>query len=98
MIRLLIKNFKFKIFNKKLSLKYIGFFKIEGVVRTQIYRLILFLLYYIYFIFYISFLEPYKRRFNDDKILKIFFPELINNKKKYEIKKILNKIFKKKEI
>ena len=80
-----------------MSLKYIKSFKIEGVIETQIYRLILFSFYRIYSIFYILFLKPYKRRFNVFVILKLIFSELINNKKKYKIKKILDKIIKKKK-
>ena len=81
-----------------MSPKYIRSFRIKGVVKTQIYRLTLFSSYRIYSIFYILFLKSYKRRFDIFVILKLIFLELINNKKKYKIKKILNKIIKKKEI
>ena len=79
-------------------LKYIGLFRIEGVVKTQTYYLILFPFYRIYSIFYILFLEPYKRRPDIFVVPELTFLKLINNKEKYKIEKILNKIIKKKEI
>ena len=84
--------------NKKLSLKYIRSFRIKGVIKTQTYRLILFSSYYIYFIFYILFLELYKRRPDVFVIPELTFSKLINNKEKYKIKEILDKIIKKKSL
>ena len=44
------------------------------------------------------FLEPYKQRPGVFVVPELTFPELINNKKKYKIKEILDKTIKKKEI
>ena len=57
----------------------------------------LFSFYRIYFIFYILFLESYKRRPGVSVIPELTFLKLINNKKKYKIKEILDKIIKKKK-
>ena len=97
MIWLLIKNLKFKIPSKKLSLKYIKSFRIKGVIEAQAYRLILFSFYRIYSIFYILFLESYKRRPGVFVIPELTFLKLINNKEEYKIKEILDKIIKKKK-
>ena len=81
-----------------MSLKYIKSFRIENIIKIKIYRLILFSSYYIYSIFYIFFLKLYKRRSGVSVILKLILLKLINNKKEYKIKEILDKIIKKKSI
>ncbi len=53
------KNLKQKRFNKKMSHKFVKLFKIKNIIKTQIYRFILFIIYRIYNIFYILLLELY---------------------------------------
>ena len=82
LVLLLIKNFKQKRFNKKLSYKYTKSFKIKNKINSQIYRLTLFENYRIHNTFYMLQLKKYYYRV-DDKITKFMLQtlKLINNKK-----------------
>ena len=76
---LLIKNFKQKRSNKKLSNKIIDLFIIRNVVDKQAYRLALSLIYRIYNVFYILLLKLYRRR--DNSIILVYIiAKLIDNK------------------
>ena len=73
------KNLKQKRPSKKLSHKYIGLFRVEDIVGSQVYRLTLPATYRIYPVFYVSYLEPYTKRQLDDDIPFLPLPEFINN-------------------
>ena len=62
LIMLTIKNLKQKRSSKKLSHKFISFFRIVDKIRTQAYRLLLSITYRIYNIFYIFLLKSYHNR------------------------------------
>ena len=59
---LIIKNLKQKRLSKKLSHKFINFFRIIKKIKMQIYRLLLSIIYRIYNIFHIFLLKPYHNR------------------------------------
>ena len=59
LIMLSIINFKQKRFNKKISHKFVKFFKIENKIDAQIYRFILFTIYRIHNIFHVFLLKKY---------------------------------------
>ena len=82
LIMLSIKNFKQKRFNKKISHKFVEFFKIENKIKTQIYRFTLFIIYRIYNIFHVFLLKKYYYRVDDQmtkQMMQTF--DLINDKK-----------------
>ena len=54
-----IKNVKQKRFNKKISYKFVEFFKIKNKISAQIYRFTLFITFRIHNIFYIFLLKKY---------------------------------------
>ena len=62
LVILIIKNLKQKRLSKKLSYKFIEFFRIKNKVGAQAYRLRLSTFYWIHYTFYISLLEPYHYR------------------------------------
>ena len=77
-----IKNFKQRRFNKKMSHKYVRFFKIKNKIDAQTYRLILFNIYRIHNIFHISLLKNYHYKKNDEYAKQLMqISKLINNKK-----------------
>ena len=88
-----IKNFKQRRFNKKMSHKYVKFFKIKNKIDAQTYRLILFNIYRIHNIFHVSLLKNYHYKKND-KYAKQFMQiwKLINDEKQWKIEKIFDKI------
>ncbi len=67
--------------------KFIEPFEIEMFIEKQIYRLRLFKFYQIHNVFYVFLFEPYRGRFATKSLS---LPILINEKKHYEIEKILN--------
>ena len=77
-----IKNFKQRRFNKKMSHKYVKFFKIKNKIDAQTYRLILFNIYRIHNIFHVSLLKNYHHK-ESDKHAKQFMQisKLINDEK-----------------
>ena len=87
------KNLKQKRSSKKLTYKFVRFFKITNKIETQTYRLLLFESYRIYNTFHISLLESYHLR-ECGEILNIFMQvfELIDNDKLWKIKEIIDKI------
>ena len=88
-IMLSIKNFKQIKLKKKLLNKFTKLFVIENVINNkQIYRLRLFSTWKIHSIFHVSLLEKYFKNFTISISTKI---ELIDDKKQWEIEKILNK-------
>ena len=66
LIMLIIKNLKQKRLSKKLSHKFINFFRIVDKIKTQAYRLLLSIIYRIYNIFHIFLLKSYHNRDCDD--------------------------------
>ena len=66
---LLIKNFKQQRFNKKISYKFVEFFKIKNKINAQIYRFTLFIIYRIYNTFHVFLLKKYYYQV-DDQIIK----------------------------
>ena len=96
---LLIKNFKQKRPNKKLSHRFVNLFRMKNKINEQTYCLTLSNIYCIYNIFHVSFLKSYLHRANDQETkVMIQVPKLINDIKQWEIKKIMNKIKSKKKI
>ena len=91
LIMLFAKNLKQKRFNKKLSHKFLNSFRILKLFDTQTYRLTLFSTYNIYSIFHVFLLKSYRRRENDSTVLNMFFSEIINDQKEWEIEKIKKK-------
>ena len=82
LIILSIKNFKQKRFNKKMSHKFVEFFKIENKIDAQIYRFILFIIYRIHNIFHVFLLKKYYYRVDDQMTKQMMqISNLINNKK-----------------
>ena len=82
LIILSIKNFKQKRFSKKMSHKFVEFFKIENKIDAQIYRFILFIIYRIHNIFHVFLLKKYYHRVDDQmtkQMMQTF--DLINDKK-----------------
>ena len=80
LIMLIIKNLKQKRSNKKLFHKFIKKNRIINKIKTQIYRLLLFIIYRIYNIFYMFLLKLYYNRDCDDALksfIQVF--EFINN-------------------
>ena len=80
LIILTIKNLKQKRLSKKLSYKFINFFRIVDKIKTQIYRLLLLIIYRIYNIFYVFLLKSYYNRDCDNaskSFMQVF--EFINN-------------------
>ena len=63
---LMIKNLKQKRLSKKLSHKFMSFFRIVDKIRAQIYRLLLSIIYRIHNIFYIFLLKSYYNRDYDN--------------------------------
>ena len=66
LIMLTIKNLKQKRSSKKLSHKFINFFRIVNKIKTQVYRLFLSIIYQIHNIFHIFLLKSYHNRDYDD--------------------------------
>ena len=66
LIMLIIKNLKQKRLSKKLSHKFVNFFRIINKIRAQVYRLFLSTIYRIHNTFHISLLKPYHNRDCDD--------------------------------
>ena len=62
LIILTIKNLKQKRLSKKLSYKFMNFFRIVNKIKAQIYRLFLSIIYRIYNIFYVFLLKFYYNR------------------------------------
>ena len=82
LIILLIKNFKQKRFNKKMSHKFVEFFKIENKIDAQIYRFILFIIYRIHNIFHVFLLKKYYYRVDDQMTKQMMqISNLIDNEK-----------------
>jgi hypothetical protein len=77
-----IKNFKQRRFNKKISHKFVKFFRVKNKIDAQTYRFILFNIYRIHNIFHVSLLKKYYYKKND-KHAKQFMQisKFINNKK-----------------
>ena len=88
---LFAKNLKQKRFNKKLSHKFLNSFRILKSFDTQTYRLTLFSTYRIHSIFHVFLLKSYRRRENDSTVSNMFFSEIIDDQKKWEIEEILKK-------
>ena len=99
LIILSIKNFKQKRFNKKISYKFVTFFKIKNKTNAQIYRLTLFIIYRIHNIFHVFLLKKYYYRVDDQmtkQIIQTF--DLINDKKQWKIDFFFHKTKNKKNI
>ncbi len=95
---LFIRNIKLKNLNQKFSHKFIKSFRIVETMNKQIYRLILFSFYRIHDVFHVFYLKSYKRRKDDNIILKYSSSELLNDNEINKIKKILQKKISKKII
>jgi hypothetical protein len=95
---LFIKNIKLKNSSQKLSHKFIKSFRIIETMSKQAYRLISFSFYRIHDVFHVFYLKSYKRRKDDNIILKYSSSELLDDDEINEIKKILQKKISKKII
>ncbi len=98
LIMLFIKNIKLKNSSQKLSHKFIKSFRIIETMSKQAYRLISFSFYRIHDVFHVFYLKSYKRRKDDNIILKYSSSELLDDDEINEIKKILQKKISKKII
>ena len=77
-----IKNFKQRKFNKKMSHKYVKFFRIKNKIDAQTYRLILFNIYRIHNTFHVSLLKNYHHKKNDKYAKQLMqISKLINDEK-----------------
>ena len=94
-----IKNLKQRRFSKKMSHKYVKFFRVKNKIDAQTYRFILFNIYRIHNIFHVSLLKNYHYK-KDDKYAKQLtqISKLIDDKKQWKIEKILDKMNDKKDI
>ena len=87
---LISKNLRQQCPNKKLSDRYLGPFKVIGIVGEQAYELELPEKWTIYSIFHVSLLEPYKRRPGED-LASYSEPVLLyKDEEWYKIKEILD--------
>ena len=85
------KNLKLKRLSKKLTPKFIGFFRVKDVVGKQAYKLFLSNMYLrLYLVFLIIYLELYKERLNDFLKLDLPMPNFTNENAEYKIKKIID--------
>ena len=87
-----IKNFKQKRSSKKLTHKFVGFFRIKDKIETQTYRLTLSIIYRIHNIFHVSFLKVYHHKNGlqqADAFMQI--SKFINDEKMWKIKKIVDR-------
>jgi hypothetical protein len=91
LIMLFIKNIKLRKSSQKLSSKFIESFRIIELINKQAYHLILSSFYRIHDVFHVFYLKLYKRRKNDNNILKFLLSELVNDENINEVKKILKK-------
>ena len=88
---LAIKDLCLKLPSRKLALRFLGPLKVDDVVRTQAYRLILPPKYQIYNVFNVSYLELYYQRPSKE------VPEMPNailmedSTEEYKVKKIIGK-------
>ncbi len=95
---LFIKKIKLRKSSQKFSHKFIKSFRIVEIMNKQIYRLIFFSFYRIHDVFHVFYLKSYKKRKNDNIILKYFFSKFLDDDEINEIKKILQKKISKKII
>ena len=94
---LFIKNLKLRLSSKKLFDKYIEFFIVIELVKTQTYRLQFSSKYNrLHSIFHVSLLKMYKKK--HDKYSKDFLLELDDFEQKYKVETILNWVKKENEI
>ena len=77
-----IKNLKQRRFNKKMSHKYVKFFRVENKIDAQTYRFILFNIYRIHNTFHVSLLKDYHHKENDKHAKQLMqISKLINDEK-----------------
>ncbi len=98
LVLLLMKNLSQKRLNKKLSHKFAESFHIQDIVKKQAYHLYLSTHYWIHNVFHVSYLKPYNQHLNDEIMQVLPSSKLINEKKEYEIEKILRKQCRKGEL
>jgi len=91
LVLLFMKNLKQKCSSKKLLHKFAESFCITESIKKQVYHLHLFIIYRIHNVFHVFYLELYNQQNNNSVMLMLLSSELIDNDKKYEIKKIIEK-------
>lgn len=85
------KNLCVKHSSKKLFHKFIESFRVQDLVKKQIYCLIFSLFYWIHNIFHVSYLKLYECQLSDESALMLQLLKLINDNEKYEIEEIVEK-------
>jgi len=91
LVLLSTKNLRQRRSSRKLSHKFIEPFRITDLVDKQAYRLALPAHYQIHNVFHVFYLEPHRRRRDNNTSSALPLSELIDNKKEYKIEKILNR-------
>ena len=86
---LLMKNLSQKHSHKKLSHKFAESFCICDIIDQQVYHLSLSISYQIHNVFHVSYLELYSWCLNNETVLELSPPDLIDKTEKYEIEEIL---------
>ncbi len=86
-----MKNLNQKCSFKKLSHKFVESFCIDKSIKKQVYHLHLSVIYQIHNIFHVSYLKPYRHKEDNSETSYFLTSELIDEKKEYEVKKILEK-------
>ena len=95
---LLIRNLQQKCPNWKLSHKFIRPFRVQNLVRKQIYWLSLSIIYWIYNVFHVFYLKLYQCRWDDDSASVLQSLKLIDDTEKYEVEEIQDKKKTKEEV
>ncbi len=78
--------------------KFIESFQIINLINKQAYWLALPAHYRIHNVFYVSYLKSHKCCLNNNSLSELLFLDLINNEKKYKIKDILNKKWRREQL
>ena len=98
LVLLSTKNLNQKHSSKKLSHKFAESFHINKFIKKQAYHLHLSVIYQIHNVFYVSYLKSYRHKEDNIETLYFLTLKLIDEKKKYEVKKILRKQCQKSEL
>ena len=84
-----MKNLSQKHPHKKLSHKFAESFHICDIIDQQVYHFSLSISYQIHNVFHVSYLELYSWCLNNETVLELSPPDLIDKTEKYEIEEIL---------
>ena len=98
LVMLLIRNLQQKCLNWKLSHKFIRPFRVQNLVRKQIYWLSLSIIYWIHNVFHVFYLKLYQHRWDNSSASVLQSSELIDDTEKYKVEKIQDKKKTKEEV